>query len=169
MKKRWFAFGLILLTVFNFSALGKVGYDRWCHNRACSLPCAGADRGYCMRQQLNLTDDQIARMKASREMSDPKIELLSQHMREKRTDLIGELMAGKPDSARIEGILLHVDSLQGMLQREVVQHLLRGKEILAPEQEEKFYMMVLEQFSAGMKQEQHRVMNNQSSTNHERR
>jgi len=155
MKKRWFVFGLILLTVFNLSALGTLGYNRWFHNRACPLPCAEVEPGYCMRQQLDLTDDQVARMKTFRETFHPKIEALSQQMREKRIDLVKELMVESPDSVRIERILCQVDSLQVRLQREVVKHLLLEKEIFAPEQQEKFFSMVLERFSVGMKQEQH--------------
>jgi Spy/CpxP family protein refolding chaperone len=155
MKKKWLVLGLILLTAFNLSALGTLVYNRWCHDGASYPPEAEVAPGHYMRQQLGLTNEQAARMKTFRETFHPKIEALSQRMKEKRLDLVKELMMESPDSVRIEHILQQTDSLQAALQREVVNHLLLEKEIFTPEQQEKFFSIVLERFSVGMTPQRH--------------
>jgi len=155
MKKKWFTIALILLTVINLAALGAFVYNRWHHEGASRHEDEEVEQGHFMKHHLGLTDDQVAKIKTFRETFDLNIETLSYRMKEKRLDLVKELMAQAPDSVRIERILQQVDSLQAALQREVVKHLLLEKEIFTPEQQKKFFSIVLERFSVGMKQEQH--------------
>ncbi|TSA21482.1 periplasmic heavy metal sensor [bacterium] len=155
MKRKWFTIALILLTVINLSALWIFVYNRWCHEGASSCENEEVEQGHFMKRHLGLTDEQVAKIKTSRETFDVNIEALSYKMKEKRLDLVKELMAEAPDSVRIERILRQVDSLQAALQREVAKHLLLEKEIFTPEQQKKFFSIVLERFSVGMKQEQH--------------
>jgi len=155
MKKKWLIIALILVTAINLSALGTFVYNRWRHDAASCSAEEEAEPGHYMKRHLGLTDDQLDKMKTFQATLHPQIEALSQRMKEKRLDLVKELMTESPDSMRIEQILHQVDSLQAALQREVVKHLLLEKEIFTPEQREKFFSIVLERFSVGMKQEQH--------------
>lgn len=90
-------------------------------------------------------------MKNSRKRFNAGIEALSRTLREKRHTLVEELKRESIDSARIEDILRQIDSSQSLLQREVVNHLLTDKEIFTPEQQEKFFSIVLERFPEGDK------------------
>lgn len=150
MKKKWFTIAIILITVVNLSALGMFMYNRWCPKEGVMCETKEVEQGSLMKHHLGLTDEQITKMKTCRMKCGPNIESLSSKMKIKRQDLVKELMAENPDSVRIEGILKQVDSLQVAMQREVVKHLLREKEIYTPEQRKKFFSIISEQFSSGI-------------------
>jgi len=154
MKMKWIIIAFIL-TVINLSALGTFAYNRWYSEGTSVGEDKEVEQGHFMKHQLCLTDEQVAKTRTCREKCDVCIDALSYRMKEKRLDLVKELMAEAPDSVRIKHILQQVDSLQAKLQREVVKHLLLEKEILTPEQQKKFFSIVLERFSEGMKPEQH--------------
>lgn len=150
MSKKWFLIILILLTVINLTTIGTFMCRRYCYKKG-FFPMGKDGHFRHMKRELCLTDEQVSRMKNSREKFDPKIEALSQPLKERRHALVEELMKESPDSVRVEYMLREIDSSQSLLQREVVNHLLVDKEIFTPEQREKFFNVILERFSAGNK------------------
>lgn len=150
MNKKWFMIALIILTIFNLSVMGTFIYRRWCFNKAnCNMD--ENEHFYRMKKRLGLTDEQVSKVKDFRKKFHPKINGLSQTLKEKRLDLVKELMAQSPDSTRINYLLKQMDSSQSALQQEVVNHLLLEKDIFTKDQQEKFFSFVLERFSVGNK------------------
>ena len=154
MKRKILMIALLILTVVNVTAFGTFAYKRWCPVGA-SCPEGETAQGRSLKQQLGLSDEQVAQMKTFQDIFYPKMEALSQKIKKERLDLVRELMKESPDSTRIERVLRHTDSLQVALQREVVSHLLLQKEVFTPAQQEKFFSMVFERCSVGMKQQHH--------------
>ncbi|MBI5417804.1 periplasmic heavy metal sensor [Candidatus Poribacteria bacterium] len=146
MNKKWLTIALIILTIINISILGTFIYKRFCYDRGmCRI---GEDNNFHhMKQKLGLTDEQVAKMKNFRDKFHPKFEASAQMIREKRLELVKELMAVSPDSTRIEHILQQMSLSQSALQREVVNNLLMQKGIFTTNQQEKFFSIVLERFS----------------------
>ncbi|MFH1288805.1 MAG: periplasmic heavy metal sensor [bacterium] len=134
MNKKWFLTIAVLLTVVNLSALGTFTCKRWCHRRA----KGGDGYFYYLKKELRLTDKQVSKMRNFRERFKPRMENLSQGIREKKAELVREVMAESLDTVRIESILREMDLSRSAIQREVVNNLLSQKEILKPEQRKKF-------------------------------
>lgn len=151
MRKKWFTITIIIITVVNLSALGMFMYNRWCPKDGAECENREVEQGDFMKHHLGLTDEQITKIKTCRKKCIPNIEALSSKMRERREELVKELMAEVPDSLRIDQILQQVDSIQVAVQREVVKHLLLEKEIYTPDQRKKFFSIISEHFSGGMK------------------
>jgi len=63
-----------------------------------------------------------------------------------RKEMMKEIWQEKADSQRIENILGKFSKLQVETQRGIVQHFSKFKEVLTPEQSEKFYKIVSERF-----------------------
>lgn len=137
MAKKWLLIVFILLTIVNLAAIGTFMCGRFCHKKG-GFASGGGEHFRRMKKQFHLTDEQVAGMKSFREKFNPRIETLSQTLKERRCALVEELMKEFPDSAYVEDILLQIDSSQSLLQRETVNHLLAQKEILNPEQRERF-------------------------------
>ena len=76
------------------------------------MPKGGAEYFIRMKKQFHLNDEQVNKMKISRENYGPKIEHLSQVLKEKRHALVKELMKKTPDSAMVEDMLWQIDSSQ---------------------------------------------------------
>ena len=146
MKRGWL-FGLILLTVLNLSALGTFLYH-WIETEHSDRETPAP---VFMREELGLSDEQIARMRSHRETFHPRVAASSEEMHRRRLALVRELMAEEPDSLELGRIVSEIGSLQVALQREVVRHLLEEKAVFTPAQREKFFSMVLERFAVDTK------------------
>lgn len=147
MTKKWFIILLILITVVNLSALGTFIYNRCCPSPEtnCMMNEIG-DHCCYMQQHLNMTDEQTSKIGAVEKSSRPITETLAIQMKDRRIELVKELMETKTDSIKIELILQEIDSLQATMQRQIVHRLISEKGILTPQQQEKFYSLVLGQF-----------------------
>lgn len=137
MGKKWLLIVAVLLTVVNLSALGTFTYKLWCHRKP-----GGSDAHFrYLKKRVRLTDEQVSKMKDFREKIRPKIDGLSHQLEEKRTELLRELMAESPDTARIEGMLNEMNSSQSAIEREVVNNILSQKVVLSPEQRKKLFLL----------------------------
>jgi Spy/CpxP family protein refolding chaperone len=147
MIKPWIIIVIILLSLINLSALGTLIYYRCCPPTASScIMDKTMDHGCYMKEHLNMSEEQAANLSKVEKSSRSITDALAVTMKEKRIKLVEELMKDKPDSSRIEDILRSVDSLQENMQREVVKRLLHEKNVLTPQQQEKFFSLVLGQF-----------------------
>ncbi len=147
MKKKWFIVSIILVTIINLSAFGTYIYNRWSHSK--NIYCSSTDtvsHGCYMKRCFGISDGQASSLDVLEKTYKPKIETLSGIMKDKRIELVKELMKEIPDHKRIQQILQEVDSLQAQMQREVVERLIQEKRILTPEQQEKFFSIVLIKF-----------------------
>lgn len=150
MKKKWFILTLVFLTVVNLSALGTFVYQRWCCTEPACAMDSTEDHGCYMRKHFDITEDQINRLNAVENSSRPLIQALTIQMKERRIELMKTLMDKNSDNAKIEAALRQIDSLQATMQRQIVKRLLDEKGILIPQQQEKFFSLVLGRFCMEM-------------------
>ncbi len=140
MKKKFILLGILLLIAINISALATVGY-RWKCGKG-NKSCGACVPGEYMCQQLSLTDAQKQNVevcrKAFTEGMDQKREILNR----KRNELVELISQPNPETARIDSLLVEIGTAQTELEKVVVNHILREKGLLTPEQQEKFLEMI---------------------------
>jgi len=146
MKHKWIIIAFGLLTVINLSALGTFVYYRGSRSAVTDCPVNKTVNHSCyLKQHLEMTDEQTSKVDEAEKIFHPVTESLALKMKEKRIELVGELMKESADSTRIENILKQVDSLQASMQRQIVHLLLHEKGVLTSPQQEKFFSIVLGQ------------------------
>ena len=97
----------------------------------------------------DLTGEQKARLQEIRRVFLPKVEGIRQDMRLKRAELAELLFSEPSDRSLIYEVAEVIIERQSQLEREVIEHILEEKELLTPSQKQKFYEIVVEQFSWG--------------------
>jgi Spy/CpxP family protein refolding chaperone len=97
----------------------------------------------------DLTSEQKARLQEIRRVFLPKVEGIRQDMRLKRAELAELLFSEPSDRTLIYEVAEEIIERQSQLEREVIEHILEEKELLTPSQKQKFYEIVVEQFSWG--------------------
>jgi hypothetical protein len=97
----------------------------------------------------DLTSEQKARIEEIRRVFLPKVEGIRQDMRLKRAELAELLFSEPSDRTLIYEVAEVIIERQSQLEREVIEHILEEKELLAPSQKQKFYEIIVEQFSWG--------------------
>jgi Spy/CpxP family protein refolding chaperone len=143
MKKKWFILGIILITIINLSALGTLMYNHWDNQNTSGLSNDTVSHGCYMKRHLNISDDQVSNLDASENMYRQKVDLISRQIIENRADLVSELLKEKSDTIRIVQILKRIDSLQSLIQMDVVHRLINEKNMLTPEQRSGYFSLVL--------------------------
>lgn len=144
MRKKWIIFGISLLVIINLSALATMGYHRWCRYRVeCRYRKIQLEEK-TFYQQLSLSNDQIEKMKTCRQSFLTQADQINSVLHQKRSELVDLLITSEPDSERIHIVLNHIDSMQAELHKSVIYYLLKEKELLTPEQQEKFFSIIKE-------------------------
>lgn len=141
MKRKLFVLGIIILVIANISALVTIAYNRWFKSEETSISPGLRHSFVFLRQELSLTDDQMAQLQARRASFDKQIGEMRIKLREKREALLEEVRATVPDSARIDQLVDEIGMLQAELQKQAIRHILQEKAMLTPEQREKFLSM----------------------------
>jgi Spy/CpxP family protein refolding chaperone len=97
----------------------------------------------------DLTSEQKVRLQEIRRVFLPKVEGIRQDMRLKRAELAELLFSEPSDRTVIYEVAEVIIERQSQLEREVIEHILEEKELLTPSQKQKFYEIIVEQFSWG--------------------
>lgn len=97
----------------------------------------------------DLTEGQRARLQEIRTVFLPRVEGIRQDMRLRRSELAELLFADPADRPRIYEVAQIIMGRQSELEHEVIEHILEEKELLTPSQKQKFYEIIVEQFSWG--------------------
>lgn len=97
----------------------------------------------------DLTENQRAKLQEIRRVFLPKVEGIRQDMRLKRSELAELLFSEPSDRTRIYEAAELIMGKQSELEHEVIEHILEEKELLSPSQKQKFYEIIVEQFSWG--------------------
>ena len=143
MKRRLLIFGLTLSVAINIGVLGSAGY-RW-------LKISGEEKHHregghapmgFLGKELSLSQSQAREMESLRKDLEPKMEEIKVKLREKRVQLVNLLMESEPDLEKLNIQLSEIESLQTELQKLVIDHLLREKKILSPEQQKRFFSII---------------------------
>jgi len=148
MKKRITIYLIVIVTLINLSSLGTIIYLKWTSKNGVSLSVVQEKRFEIMKDELELTQQQVGRFEKIRTEFHNRIDSLDTKLSSLRKEMLIEIWkTQKPDSQKVENILQQFSQLQLETQRWVVQHFYKFKEVLTPEQAEKFYEIVSERFS----------------------
>lgn len=144
--KKGFLIALILLTVVNLSALATLVYHRLECCKPAS-PCAENTQSCAGRMQktLELTEAQQREFLRRQSVYSQQTDHLALQMHDCRMCLSRCLLHTSTDTVQLQALLCRMDSLQSLLHRRVVHHLLEQKSYLSAQQQEKFFSMILKQ------------------------
>lgn len=141
MKKRFITFVIVFLVVINISALFTLAYNRWLRVPPAYVPSVSGDTLAAAQAGLCLNDEQLQQMRTQRVAFEAEIEEIQIKMQEKRKALLEEIKSATPDSALIEKLIDEIGRLQAQVQKKAVRCLFKEKQLLTPDQQEKFFKM----------------------------
>ena len=148
MKRNIVYSAAIILTIINLAAFGTLLYNRWNGTQSSSLADRRDQRFEQMKRELALSSEQAAQLAAYRTLFLADIDSLSQQLVVARTQLAHGLLEDKVDTTRVNTSLDNISRVQLSAQRKVISHLLSVKSILNPDQQKKFFAIILERFSS---------------------
>lgn len=147
MKKRITIYLVIIVTLVNLSSLGTIIYFKWNEKDNVPISVLPASRFEIIKEKLELTPEQLEQFEKIRAEFHSRLDSLDARFSSLRKEMLSEIWkAQKPDSRKVENILQQFSQLQLETQRWIVQHFYKFKEVLTPEQAEKFYKIVSERF-----------------------
>jgi hypothetical protein len=97
----------------------------------------------------DLTEEQRRRVQEIRLSFIPHVEKIRQELCTKRISLARALFSKPTDRKILHLIGQSIQECQSELEREVIEHILEEKELLSPEQQKRFYDIILQQFAHG--------------------
>lgn len=157
-KMKILTYAVLFLLVVNLTALGVMLYHRWFEAGA---PCLEGKSGKGferLKRDLFLSAEQEKMLLERREIFHSILDSISLNIQEERRLLVAELKQEDPDLDRLKEIIEKINLLQLQAQKKVVEHLLEVKEMLEPDQQEKFFKIVLERFEMEEGQEEGRYL-----------
>ena len=140
MKKKLLILGLVLLITINIAVLATIGYRWQCQKGG--KPCEGYKPGEYLCQKLSLSNSQKEKMEILRKTFEEKTTQIRETLSVKRNELVKLLSQPEPDNNKIESLIKEIGSAQTELEKEVINHILKEKEILTREQQEKFLKLI---------------------------
>jgi len=140
MKKKLVIFAVIVLTLFNLTALTTVAYHRW---SARSLPWGPRDGEPGMRGlgRLGVTGEQMSRMQESRNAFFERTEPLEVQLHQLRSQLFELMITEAPDTLAIFELIDTIGSAQSRLQKEAIVNMMNEGQIFTPSQRRGFFEM----------------------------
>jgi hypothetical protein len=157
-KMKIFTYAVFILLVINLTALGVMVYHRW-YEPETPCPSDKPGKGFeRLKRELSLSTEQEKILLEYRNVFHSIIGSISARMQEERKLLVAELKKEDPDLDRLKEIVERINLLQLEAQKKVIEHLLEVKKMLEPEQQEKFFKIVLERFEMQSGQEEGRYL-----------
>jgi len=144
MKKNLLILGLILSGGINIGVLAAIGYNRL--EKSCKEGHTEEERHAAVTfliKELDLSPAQEKEIESLRKSLELKVEEIGTKLREKRVQLVDLLKESQPDLEKINNQLSEIETLQTELQKMAITNLLQEKKILSPEQQEKFFSIIL--------------------------
>jgi len=155
MKRKWFIFGLILSVSINVGVFASAGY-RFLKNKFeethRSREIHSPMNTFC--KKLGLTEEQRNELESIRGELDIEINEIKKELKEKRAQLIDHLKAPGPDQEKIDTGLSEIESLQTKIQKIVINHMLKEKEVLSPKQQEIYFSTILNKLCPNAKHQE---------------
>lgn len=147
MKKRITIYLIVIVTLINLSSLGTILYLKWIEEDNVPVSVLPGSRFEIMKEELELTPQQIEQFEKIRTELHSRLDTLDTKFSSLRKEMLSEIwQTQEPDNQKMENILEQFGKLQLEAQRWTVQHFYKFKEVLTPEQAEKFYKIVSERF-----------------------
>jgi Spy/CpxP family protein refolding chaperone len=147
MRKKLLILLAILLLGFAVS-LFAAKYQFWRAGKPCYH--GSGQSSYCfLHKRLSLSESQQGRMDALDKPFRSKVNQLKAELSQRRDELSALLLEPSPTAESINAKLDEIAASQVELQKVVVAHLLKIKETLTPEQQKRFFAMIIEELSPG--------------------
>jgi hypothetical protein len=138
-----FILGFVSALIFSGGALSAVYFNlKRSRNNATPI------KGY-LDLIPDLTEEQRALVQEIRHTFLPRVAQIREDLRRERAELAKMLFSDPPDRNRIHAIARQILLHQSDLENEVIEHILEEKEMLSPLQRQRFYEIIVEQFSSG--------------------
>jgi Spy/CpxP family protein refolding chaperone len=144
MKKNLVILFLVLLTIVNIVALATFAYHRF-HPKMPFHPMERPDTPErFIKRELDLNEQQAKEFESQAKIFQEEIEPIRDSLEAKRSDLINEIMAEKPSMDKLNQLSEEIGALHVKLEKRTSMHLLKGKSLLTPEQQKKFFSLFKE-------------------------
>jgi Spy/CpxP family protein refolding chaperone len=154
MKKKYTFYIIALITLINLSSLGTIIYLKWNSGNSLSMSEIREKRLVVMKEELKLSTEQVKQFGMFMKEFHFRLDTLDARFNSLRNEMLFEIwQTPTTDTQKLENILQQFSTLQLETQRWIVQHFYKFKEVLTPEQIEKFYKIVSVQFP--MQQKKH--------------
>jgi len=141
MKRGWIWVALLLSVGVNIGVLATIGVSRMRTNARWERPRDGEVQPHFARlaDHLELEGEERERFM---EIQQRLFRTTRQHqevLQRLRDDVRGEVMSDSPDPAKVDGLLAEVGALHMDLDRALVESVLATREILTPEQQQRYF------------------------------
>lgn len=144
--KKWLFILAIVLTIINVTALATWLYQRHGVERtADTCPAGGKTCAMVLHEKLELTAAQLQALEQHQALYRQSLDAVTRQLCDCRTELSECLLAEPSDPVRLQRIVQRMDSLQSVVHHKVVNNLMEQKKQLTPEQQKKFFTMILQQ------------------------
>lgn len=147
--KKWLIIVLVFSVAVNVAALVTIGIQ-WSRHSGKYHPLSGPPfsekHSEMLHRRLDLSEDQIQKVKETQDRFAEEMETMQNGLRTKREALFRQLRAPEPDRTEIDTLLVEIAALQANVERNVVNHLLEMKDVLTPEQRKKLLSLIDRRF-----------------------
>jgi len=135
MKRKLVIFTLALVTLFNVATLATFGYHRWTLQRDMQRT-PPEDPGLRHFEDLGLDSNQISAMKEARERFREESETVNSEMFELQNAMFDLMHSDHPDTSAVLALVDSIGTVQNVLHKMAIRHMLNEGNILTPEQRE---------------------------------
>lgn len=139
MKQKILIIALVVSVALNVGALVTLAYRSATRPEPPRTPCP-------LSQELDLTDEQRDAMRAQREKTFEEMEPLRREMHKKRGEVLALLKEKEVDVARRDRLFAEIAELQMQMEILTFNNMRATRELLRPEQRERFMGLVEERF-----------------------
>lgn len=140
MKKKY-VYLIVVVTLFNLVAISTIFYHYWIDHDRCTRATTRGTRFEKIKRDLALTPAQINHFVEIRSEFHSGLDSLDQVMKGIRIQLLREVWLTQQEDALVDSLLHQISQLQMESQRLVIWHFSKFKEVLTPEQWQKFYVI----------------------------
>jgi Spy/CpxP family protein refolding chaperone len=107
-----------------------------------SAPCPISEGDHHLYQVLGLSTDQLAKVQPLAQRFHDRLQTLQKDMEIEKALLVQLLAKENVDHGQTEELRKAMASIQDEIQKEIISHILELKEVLAPQQRERFFALV---------------------------
>ncbi len=141
MSRKIAVFAVVVLTLFNLTALSTIAYQRWSSGSAARRIPEGEPwmRGLF---ELGFDERQISQMQEARRQFLERTEPLELELHQLRSRMFDLVRAESPDTSVIFAMVDSIGTVQNELQKQAISHMLDEGSIFTPDQRRRFFEML---------------------------
>ncbi|WKZ33911.1 MAG: periplasmic heavy metal sensor [Thermodesulfobacteriota bacterium] len=143
---------LFISLLFNVTILGAAGFF---YLKECGTSLGKAEKRHeAVSEKLKLTPEQKALFKEENEKFRASILASHGELAEKRRQIFRLLREEEPDMASINASLAGIGKVQGMIEAQAIEHMLREKAVLDRDQQERYIELLEKRMEKRMAERQ---------------